>query len=203
MKTKLNSWYVSYKLYRDKINHLLRKSKNNYYKEYFQLSKNNSKKIWNGINELLSKNKLKQTNINLYCDNNLITNQNIIAEKFNTFFTSIGPKLNNQIEDMGINFNKFMPPETSNSFYLSPTTPSEISLEITSLDDKTSSKIPIKVIKAASTEISIILSHIFNHSFITGTFPTSLKLAIVTPIHKSDSKTSVNNYRPISVPVAD
>ena len=55
------------------------------------------------------------------------------------------------------------------------------------------------MIKLAIEPLSKFLSHIYNHSFETGTFPTKLKSAIVTPIHKTDSKLYLNNYRPISV----
>ena len=59
MSTKDVKWYKIYKVYRDKINHLIRKSKNNYYKKYFIKFKQNSKKIWNGINELISQKNVK------------------------------------------------------------------------------------------------------------------------------------------------
>ena len=38
-----------------------------------------------------------------------------------------------------------------------------------------------------------------NSSIDTGTFPDILKQATIIPIHKSDSSTDVNNYRPISI----
>ena len=46
--TKDVKWYETYKVYRDKINHLIRKSKNNYYKKYFIEFKQNCKKnmVW-------------------------------------------------------------------------------------------------------------------------------------------------------------
>ena len=60
MSTKDVKWYKIYKVYRDKVNHLIRKSKNNYYKKYFIEFKQNSKKIWNSINELISQKKFKK-----------------------------------------------------------------------------------------------------------------------------------------------
>ena len=33
----------------------------------------------------------------------------------------------------------------------------------------------------------------------TGIFPNDLKVAIISPIHKSGCKTRCNNYRPVSV----
>ena len=85
--TKNQKWYDLYKIYRDKINHLLRNSKSNYYKKYFNDSKQNGKKIWKGINELISEKKCnKSQNINLYENGQFITNQQQVADKFNSFF---------------------------------------------------------------------------------------------------------------------
>ena len=47
--------------------------------------------------------------------------------------------------------------------------------------------------------MSVTLTDIFNESFKTGIFPELLKLAHVTPIHKSNSRLVVTNYRPVSV----
>ena len=76
MQTNDQKCYELYKLYRNKINHLLRLSKNTHYNHYFSKFKCNSKKFCNGINELISKQKKKtQQNINLYENGHFITNQ--------------------------------------------------------------------------------------------------------------------------------
>ena len=128
-----------------------------------------------------------------------MTNQQLVADKFNNFFTNIGEKLSDNIEDLGQHFSKYMPEPTANSFFLTPTTPGEISLELKNLSESTSSEVPIKLIKIASTPLSNLVCNIYNHSFETGNYPTKLKFATVTPAHKADSKMSLNNYRPISV----
>ena len=84
-------------------------------------------------------------------------------------------------------------------FLLTPTSPGEISLELKAQSESTSSDVPVNLIKIASTPLSNIVSHIYNHSFETGIYPTKLKFATVTPAHKADSKMTLNNYRPISV----
>ena len=106
MQTNDQKWYELYKLYRNKINHLLHLSKNTHYNHYFSKFKCNSKKFWNGINGLISNQKKKkpQQNINLYENGHFITNQDQVANKFNSFFTNIGPKLSSEIEDLGRNF---------------------------------------------------------------------------------------------------
>ena len=48
-------------------------------------------------------------------------------------------------------------------------------------------------------DISKQLTEIFNLSFSTGSFPSSLKVAKVIPVHKKDSKLLHPNYRPISL----
>ena len=55
------------------------------------------------------------------------------------------------------------------------------------------------IIKATFHENVNPLTFIFNVSLSTGIVPDILKMAEVVPIHKSDDKGLVNNYRPISV----
>ena len=60
--------------------------------------------------------------------------------------------------------------------------------------------IPCQVLNALPTEISTILSEIFNQSFKTGKFPQALKYVKVVPIYKNKgSPFDTGNYRPISL----
>jgi len=43
------------------------------------------------------------------------------------------------------------------------------------------------------------LTNIYNQSLVTGIVPSELKIAVVTPIFKSNDKESLSNSRPISV----
>ena len=56
-----------------------------------------------------------------------------------------------------------------------------------------------KFIKLSTSLLAPALVKIFNLAINTGVYPNSLKIAKVIPIFKSGSKTSVNNYRPISI----
>ena len=60
-------------------------------------------------------------------------------------------------------------------------------------------KITTKLIKDAGEGICKPLAMSFNSSFRHGIFPDIWKLARVTPIFKSGSRSDANNYRPISV----
>ena len=59
--------------------------------------------------------------------------------------------------------------------------------------------IDVKVVKHVISLISNPLASIFNDCLFNGTFPTKIKIARVTPIHKKGKQNDVNNYRPISV----
>ena len=50
-----------------------------------------------------------------------------------------------------------------------------------------------------TNEISKPITQIFNQTFLTGNIPIELKIALVTPIYKSNEKNKFENYRPISV----
>ena len=67
--------YNHYKLFRNRIVDLIRQSKTNYYRQYFNDNLKNSKKIWTGINEIISlKSKKNVTNISLEVGGHLTSN---------------------------------------------------------------------------------------------------------------------------------
>ena len=124
----IKKWYNIYKYIE------IRNSKNSYYKKYFLDFKSNSNKIWNGINRLISQKKVnKSQTINLYENGQFITSQQEVAEKFNSYFTNVGKNLSDNIEYLGQHFSSFMPEPTAKSFFLEPTSPGEILLELKKL----------------------------------------------------------------------
>ena len=44
-----------------------------------------------------------------------------------------------------------------------------------------------------------MLRECINDSLLKGSFPDSLKLGNITPVHKKDEPTNKENYRPVSV----
>ena len=80
--------------------------------------------------------------------------------------------------------------------------PEDIVKELNQLKTKKASQkidIPMKIVKENVDIISHFLYHNFNNSLSCSTFPTGMKYADVTPIHKKDDKTDKTNYRPISI----
>ena len=70
-------------------------------------------------------------------------------------------------------------------------------LNIRKISQKTD--IPVIITKENIDIVSYFLYHNFNDSLSCSTFPTCIKYAEVTPIHKNDDKTDKENYRPINI----
>ena len=78
--------YQQFKNSRNILSYLTKKSKENYYKEYFQENKNNLIKVWQGINDIIlikKHNRVQPTFLKI--NGRLTTNNKKIAEEFNIF----------------------------------------------------------------------------------------------------------------------
>lgn len=198
-----NTFYQRYKIHRNEIVHLIRQSKINYYKTYFNENIRNVKNTWKGINELINHKKQHPSNISLNINEKLISDPKIISIKFNEFFTTIADKVREKIPATKKTFEHYIKKRTRNSFFFTPVTIEEITKIIKSLDSKKASgpySIPSKILDTITTEISSILSDIFNLSFEIGKFIDPLKYVKVVPIFKNKgSPFEVSNFRPISL----
>ena len=63
LRTKDNVYYCRYKFYRDKINHLIRSEKRKYYNKFFRDNLDNNKKIWQQVNKIINKKKIKMKSL--------------------------------------------------------------------------------------------------------------------------------------------
>ncbi|XP_068756536.1 uncharacterized protein [Montipora capricornis] len=59
--------------------------------------------------------------------------------------------------------------------------------------------IPSRILQICAKKLSVPLSHLFNLSLRSGVMPTLWKSANITPIHKTNNKEFVENYRSISL----
>ena len=193
----------------DKMDKFVRKhvdlAKQKYYSKLFDQYSDCSKKQWQIINTLMNRSKSKKIQIKLKDSaGNLVKDPKSIAENFNEYFTTIADKLKAEIprdQDPNYDYKNTLTDEVPDTIYLNPTHPLEIDKTIKSLKLRSTSDINISTIKAAAEEphFNEALSEIINSSFAEGIFPQQLKVAKVVPIYKGGSKTSVSNYRPISL----
>ena len=107
IKNKLFKKYISaksvyyhskFKTYRNKIHHLLKVSKNNYYNNYFHVSKSDSKRVWKGIRQLVNlKSRSGSTPTKLPVEDVELNDSKSMADAFNNFFANIGNNLTKNI----------------------------------------------------------------------------------------------------------
>ena len=90
--------YQQFKNYRNILSNFTKKSKENYYKEYFLENKNNLIKVWQGIKDIIlikKHNRVQPTFLKI--NDRLTTNNKKIAEEFNIFFGTIAQKIDQKI----------------------------------------------------------------------------------------------------------
>ena len=193
-----------YKRYRNKLNHLIRIAKKNYYSKRFSQAQNDIKSTWNTINELLGKKKSSNALPKSFLNDNNdeVSDPKLIANHFNDFFINVGPNLAKKFKQETDDFCKFLKGSYNDSMFLYNTNREEIIKEIDKMACKSScgvDEISSKVVKYVAQYISVPLCHIFNRTFATGKIPNDLKVALVTPVYKASEKNVFSNYRPISV----
>ena len=192
---------TKYIKYRNKLTHVIRSSTKKHYAEKFESCKNNIKNTWRSINDILGKAK-KSTIPTYFTDGtSQITDPDQIAERFNKFFSDVGPTLAAKI-NTNTNFSDFLSAPFEKSIFFNPTSGKEILDIIGTFKNGKSpgnDNISPTVVKRIGPFISTPLSHIFNLALSSGVFPSGLKIAKVIPIFKKDDPHTFSNYRPISL----
>ena len=198
-----SGFHENFKLYRNLIVTLCRRSKSNYFTNYFDQYSSNMKKIWSGVRNIISLKSSKSTNpITLNIGNSTSSDPEIVANCFNDFFTSVADNVRSTIPATRQHFDKYLRNQNPNSIFLSPTSPEEISKIISTFSPSKSSgphSIPVRLLKLLLHDISVPISILINLSLESGIFPTLLKTSKVIPIFKKGSPLDVSNYRPISL----
>lgn len=164
-----------------------------------QVSSRDPKKMWRGLNRVLGRGKISEiSTVNHPANENPISDVNEIAELFNSYFANCS----NANSARNHSATQFVEHESIQSMGLLPPDDGEISNIITLLRGNSApghDGIWPSVIKVLKVQIVPILSHLIKSIFTTGIYPSTFKLAIVTPIHKGGSRLTLENYRPISV----
>ena len=192
-----------FKIYRNMLVTLIRKSKQNYFSRYFSDNIKSLRQTWKGIKNILQlKNNTGSLPTCIFDKGISVTDPTQIANVFNSYFSTIGKTLQSKIHSSHINFTRYLKNPNIHSLFISPTDEIEISNLISTLKKGKASgpnSIPTFILKDFNREISIILANLFNLSFSNGVFPDILKTSSVLPLFKKDSKLSCVNYRPISL----
>lgn len=193
---------IEYKAYRNYLNRLICKRKNDYYRNEINKNKNNVKKVYDIIRDATNECSRKKSLICICNDSNEKFESEVeMANYCNDYFVNIGVKMNEQVplprEPCGFDIQM-----SRSSLFLKPLTEAEIISHISSLKNNSASghdRVSVGIIKYSHAEILKPLLHIINLCFEVGCVPSQFKTSIVVPVHKSGSKADVGNYRPISL----
>ena len=115
-----------YKAYKNKLNHLIRIAKRNYYDDKFTSVRNNIKDTWKLINEVINNKKMKRTLPSQFkIDGRIVFDPNEIADKFCKYFTN-GINLANKIPSISTSFRTSLGTSITETIWLKPATLPEL-----------------------------------------------------------------------------
>jgi hypothetical protein len=154
-----------------------------YYEKVLSDNKNNLRKTWQILYEALNKPTAKQKISKLKVNNTLIEDPTDIANKFNTFFTSVASEISSKINPCNDNIVHTVP---ECKFVMSsvPITLTEVTAALNALQSKKSTDlndISMHLVKTCFASISTPLIHIFNKSIEQGVVHEKFKIAKVIP----------------------
>ena len=202
---------------------LIRKIKKDYYSNLDYKKIIDNKSFWKYVKPLFTDKNASSNKINLVEDNSILENNDKIAETFNNFFTSAVSNLNippfvdpsveiDHIEDPILriieqyknhpNVVAINEKNLNKQFSFEYIPKSDIKKEILNLDVSKASQdsdIPTKIIKVNADIFAEVSYNVFNRSLEVGEFPSGMKLANVTPVHKKGSRYDKGNNGPDSI----
>ena len=202
--------YLAFSNYNRVYNKLIKKAKKIYYKEAFQAVKGDLRKSWQIVNEITGRKKgsssqLPNSFVSSEDPNIIIDSPQGIANGFNQFFNTIGPKLSAEIDNSHLplnNHRKYMGKIPSRKFKFHPASQSQILQIVKNMKGKTSygnDYVSNKLLKKSIPILLAPLTSLINISMATGFVPDQVKLAKVIPLFKEGSAKSFDNYRPIAI----
>ena len=153
--------------------------------------KNDIRKAWDTLKEIINKKTFKSDFPSCFVQEGVeITGSKIIADKFNEYFTEIGPKLARSIDAANkVPFNSYLTTPCASSFNFAYRNPNDIRKIIRNLRPKSSAghdNISTKLLKEIEHAVWHPLSIIINQCLCTSIFPDKLKIAKVIPLFKKD-----------------
>lgn len=185
-----------FKKYRNKLSSDLKKAKLEYHNDLFdEDNKKSPEVIWRSINKVLNR-KTGNSNLDELKINDTVFAGTALADYFNHHFVNFTPGVYNPSAASGIS--KLV----TESLFLDATSEPEVIGIFMRLKNSKScdiNNIQIKPVKYVIDLIAPFLVYIFNKALEQGEFPSSMKNAKVSVLHKGGDKNEISNYRPISV----
>ena len=223
-REKTDESYEAYKKQRNKCTYILRRAKKDFYNNLDPSLITDNKMFWKTVKPFFSEKKISNNHITLFDNNEIISDDDVIAETFNDFFANAVKNLNihidpeflsktDGIEDPIVkavekfkNHPSIVKIKEVNAnmenFTFKCASIQEIEMEISKMNTSKScpiDRIPAKIIKSNVNFFTTLIQSNLNNSISRGMFPSNLKLADVTPAHKNGERQDKSNYRPVSI----
>ena len=156
------------------------------------------KQTWSIMNNFCKINN-KGVNITLKINETIITDTQVIVDKYNIFFSKIGDQVISElVKNNNVNYKQYLTNPTDARFQfeeVSVDTTMQLISKLKSKDTKGHDLISNNLLKVIKHEIVKPLTFIMNQSLKTGTFPDRLKVARVRPLFKQGDNQLITNYR--------
>lgn len=204
LKSRTPANRVEYTTYKNRLNSVLKEAQKIYYRKLIAEHKNNSRKLWQTLNNIICRTKKANLPLPKSFDSNNeeLSDPAIIAEKFNDFFATIGSKLEQSLpRAMADPLHYLADFETENEMEILRVTPDYVMSIIKGMNSTGAGvdEINAKLLKKLSPHLLAEITYLMNICIDKHTFPRCLKIAQIKPIHKAGSQKQFNNYRPISI----
>ena len=201
---KISSVYneTCYKSYKQILQKTLIAAGKQYYHELVTRNKDNMKKSWGIIKDIINKNKNPVHRTKFKLSNGSVTTDKMsVSEHFNDFFINIGPNLAKSIPHVKRMPMSYLGDALQETIFLEPVTCEEINSIVSNLKNNATGSDDISAVylKMSLPSIANPLVYICNMSLSEGVFPTQLKIANVVPLYKCDDPMMFNHYRPVSL----
>lgn len=194
---------LKYKQYRNTYNTVIRASKQLHINNKLKKDAKNPKKIWDTLKELTSgKQSTSTINSIKNSEGKTLTDPALMADEFNSFFTSAGKKVAESVEPISRSPESFLPDTNPPLLEFNTMSQGTLIHIISNMEAKSSTDInglSTKLIKYLKYELATPLLHLFNLSIRDGQFPSKLKTSRTVPIFKVGDNSNCDNYRPISL----
>ena len=202
--SKLEEDKNNMKYFRNLVNTTIKKARNEYIKTQLNIYKNDAKKFWKHISDILPTKSKTQNFDNILDDNNKQIAMDKLPEFINTYFATIGTKLDEQIPTRTVN------PDINIAATANITPLQKFQMiQIEQLNKEISNICVYKssgitglssyVLKLCFEMLNVKLLVIMNKSLFQGYFPQDWRKAVIIPIPKIPIPKEVGDLRPIAL----
>jgi hypothetical protein len=191
----------NYKKYRNKLSKILREAERKYYNTQLEDNKQNVKRSWKILKDIINRKKTNNYPDSFFINNNKIDDLKKVTKAFNKYFTEVGPTLARKIPTCNVSPSSYLHAKCPSSIFLNPTCEIEVTKILKNCKKASAGwdEIRSDLVSIISTSIVTPLTYLLNLSLSQGVFPNELKLAKIIPLYKAGDKMIITNYRPISV----